>query len=130
VDSNQISKKELQKFGIILGCILCIIAGLQFLKGRNGLALWLGGIAGAVLFAAIFFTDSIKPLYWILSRIGRMIGWVNTKLLLVIIFYIFCTPVGLLRKIFYGDPLDRKIEKEKSTYWVNKIEDSDFTKQY
>ncbi len=130
MDSNRINKKELRKFGIILSCILFAIARLQFLKGRTSIALWLGVIAGTVLLAAIFFTNSIKPVYWLLSRLGKIIGWVNTKLLLIIIFYLLCTPIGLLRRLFQGDPLDRKIEKEKATYWLDKGGATDFTKQY
>ncbi len=130
MDSNRISQKELKKFGIILSCILFAIAALQFLKGRASIALWLGVIAGVVLLAAIFFTNFIKPVYWLLSRIGKIIGWVNTKILLVIIYYFLFTPIGLLRKLFKGDPLDRKIEKEKVTYWLDKVGATDFTKQY
>ncbi len=128
--SNRISKKELQKFGIILSCILFVIAGLQFFKARIAASLWLVIIAGFVLLAAIFFTNYLKPVYLIFSWLGKIIGWINTKILLAVIFYILCTPLGLLRRLFQGDPLDRKIEKEKTSYWLDKAETVDFTKQY
>lgn len=130
MSSNRISKKELRKFGIILSCLLFVIAGLQFFKGRTNIALWLEVIAGAVLLAAIFFTNYLTPVYWILSRIGKIIGWINTKLLLTIIFYLLLTPIGLLKRLFKGEDLNIKIEKEKVTYWQDKVTSEDFTRQH
>jgi hypothetical protein len=44
----------------------------------------------------------------------------NTRILLVIIFYLIFAPVGLFLRLFGKDPLDRKINRSAATYWHHK----------
>ena len=44
-------------------------------------------------------------------------GWINTRILLLAIFYLLFTPIGIGIKLFGVDLLERKIDKNKDSYW-------------
>ena len=69
--------------------------------------------------------DAAKLLYKWWMKIARLIGWINTHLLLIIIFYLVFTPIGVIIKLFGRDLLDIKLEKEAASYW-KKIEGGPF----
>lgn len=59
-----------------------------------------------------------KPIYRSLVFISRIIGWVNTRLLLGAIFYIVISPIGLVMRILRKDPLNRKFDRARESYWI------------
>lgn len=97
-----------------------VLPGIRWLihSGEGGftVAPFLLGMAGWGLVSAIVWPPLILPLFWILHGIG----WVNTRLLLGIIFYLVFTPLGLLLRLFGKDMLNRKLEPEAKTYWLDK----------
>ena len=73
-----------------------------------------------VLLFNIFYPLAIKPIYRIAMKIAGVLGYINTKLLLCIIFYLVFTPISLILKVFKKDLLDIKIDKNIDSYWVNR----------
>ena len=47
------------------------------------------------------------------------LGWINTRLILSVLFYGIFTPLGMIMRLF-RDPLDRQLRKERESYWVRK----------
>jgi hypothetical protein len=58
-------------------------------------------------------------------RFAYLLAWINTRLILCAIFYLVFTPIGLVMRLLKIDPLDRKIDKNKNSYWIKK-EKKDF----
>jgi hypothetical protein len=50
-------------------------------------------------------------------KLAFVLSWFNTRLLLILIFYLVFTPLGLAAKLFGVDFLDRRVEKDKPSYW-------------
>jgi hypothetical protein len=42
---------------------------------------------------------------WIWSKLGFLLGWVNTRILLTIVFFIFLYPISLLFRLYNKNPL-------------------------
>ena len=58
---------------------------------------------------------------WIWMAFARMIGTVNSKILLTIIFYLFLTPVSVLYRAISGSPiLTVEDGKDRDTYFVSR----------
>lgn len=53
-------------------------------------------------------------------RFALILSWINTRLILSIMFYLIFSPIGRVMKLFGVDPLDRKIDKNKQSYWHKK----------
>lgn len=54
-------------------------------------------------------------------KLGITIGIVLlVKWILFVFFYLILSPVGLLMRLLSVDHLDRRIEKQKDSYWENR----------
>lgn len=105
-------KKGLREFGLVTGGLLAGIFGL-FLPWLFGLAypLWpwiIGGILGVW---ALLIPNSLKWFYKGWMSIALVIGWINTRIILAIVFYIIITPMGLIMRIFGKNPVKNKPSK-------------------
>jgi membrane-bound ClpP family serine protease len=127
------SKKDLKKFGLTVGIVLLILGVLLFFRGKNSNVYF--GITGIILlFSAFFVPVILKPLNKIWMILAILLGWITTRVILIILFYFAITPISILSKIFKKDFLDRKIDKSKNSYWQKREEkssgDSDYEKQF
>ncbi|MBI3599215.1 MAG: hypothetical protein HY097_01040 [Nitrospinae bacterium] len=64
--------------------------------------------------------------YWMLF--AKALGWVNTRILLSIIYFIVFSIFRVISIVIGKDLLDRKIEKDRESYW-NKREIKPFKKE-
>jgi membrane-associated phospholipid phosphatase len=119
MEKLNLDKKSLRKFGITMGIALLVIAALIMARHKQNA---LVAVTISMLFFVFTFSLPIllKPIYIFWMRLAFILGWINTRLILIIMFYLVFTPIGLVIKLFGLDLLDRKIEKEKHSYWINK----------
>jgi len=87
---------------------------------RNSFTIWSVG-AGLVLAFGIFPTFG-KKFMVTLMYIGFPIGFVVSHLVMILIWYLVFTPIGLLLRILGKDVLDMKIDPSAKTYWKKKPE--------
>ena len=59
------------------------------------------------------------PIYWAISVATYPIGFVLSYVILGTLFYGIIAPVGLLLRLFGNDPLERRIDPEADSYWVD-----------
>ena len=50
--------------------------------------------------------------------VGHALGWVNTRIILGIVFYGLLTPMGLAMRLFGKDSMQRQFVQEAHTYRV------------
>lgn len=113
-------KSEIRKFGFGLTVLLCIFGGWQLYKGNHILYPCFFGPAALVLILSLFATIILKPVYKLLTTIAHAIGWVNTRIILGIIFYTIFTSIGVFLRIVRKDLLNLRIDKDADTYWIKK----------
>ena len=113
---------DLRKFGIIVGTVLLIIAGLLFWKEKESFQLFLTiGIVLSVAGIAIPFI--LKPIYRVWMVLATILGWFMTHVILSLLFYAVLTPIGLIGRLFGKQFLDLKMDGSKQSYWnVRKVE--------
>jgi len=110
--------KKLRSFGITIGIAFIAISGVLLLKHKDSLLL--AGIS--VLFFLISFVAPVflNPFYIFWMKLAFVLYWINTRLILSLMFYFIFTPVGLILKLLRKDLLDRRIDKTEKTYWKKK----------
>lgn len=74
--------------------------------------------AGVLGIPGLIFPILLKPVYIAWMAIAFPIGWTVSHLLLGFIFYGVITPIGMMVRTFGYDPMQRKIEPEADTYWL------------
>lgn len=111
--------KELMFFGGIWVFIFALIALLPLLSAGDvrSWALWISVI---ILGVVVLRPSLLEPLLRIWLKIGNAIGFVMSKLILAILFFIVFTPVSLLIKVLRKDLLNKRIEKERASYWEDR----------
>ncbi|MEJ2535507.1 MAG: hypothetical protein P8048_00340 [Calditrichia bacterium] len=126
-------KREWRKFGIALAVLLFIISAVQYFKQ---IELYSYFLAASVLFllSALALPILIKPVFILFSYIGFGMGWVMTRIILFILFYLFITPISILARKFGNRFLDLRFDRSKESYWLpvkdNKNNRENFEKQF
>jgi hypothetical protein len=111
--------KELRKFGFSLGLGLNILGLIMFYRHR-GHFIWFSGAGSIVLITAILYADILAPLKKILDFVILSISRAISIISLVIAFYLIFTPIAVLLRLFGRDVLNKKINKDASSYWIKR----------
>lgn len=113
------NKITLRKFAVTMGIAFLVITIILLLKGGSGIILTLA-VSGLFFTAALIRPGPLKYIYIVWMKFAFILGWFNTRLLLLLMFYLVFMPVGLIMRIFRIDLLDRRIDKNRVSYWINK----------
>ena len=124
------NKKEIRKFGFLIGGALVVIAIFLLWKGSSYYHLVF--IIGAIFIILGFFIPIVlKPVYIIWMTFATILGWIMTRVILVVLFYLIVTPIGLIAKIFGVKFLDLSWNKNVNSYWNKRDKKvSDIEKQF
>lgn len=74
-------------------------------------------IAAILLFLGIFFKEVAQKIssYWL--KFAEIVGGLNSKIILSVIFYAILLPISLMYRCFNKDSLSIKRNAAKKTYW-------------
>lgn len=93
------------------------ILSLLSYKHYPSLLSWLIiALVPVLLFFVIFLPSRLVPLFKKWMQLAHFLGKVNTKILLLLIFILIFIPIGLLKRIFGKDSMQRQL-KSAETYW-------------
>ena len=126
---TSISKKQLRQFGFLLGFGFPIIIG-WFIPAITGhlfrsWSLWVGCPA---LILGILKPSLLSYPYKGWMALGLALGWINSKLILGLVYLIILQPIAIFMKIFGYDPLKKKKNNQKSYREIKKDENFDLTR--
>jgi saxitoxin biosynthesis operon SxtJ-like protein len=127
------SARELIKFGATFLVGMAALGALQLFAFHNeplARGLW---IAGGVVFVLSFLRPVARLLYILWMGLGITMGLVTQPLILVIVFLVLITPVGLVFKLIQRDTMKRKLDKGADSYWEEYKETEDpatYVKQF
>lgn len=119
-----LSKKSLKKFGLLVGFVLLILSGWMFLKDRFFIfRLLLGSVGFIMIVLGFSFPRALKGFYRIWMGAAFAIGWVVSRILLLILFAFVITPIGLIMRLLKKPLLDIDFKEKEDSYWVRKSKD-------
>lgn len=113
INSN---KKELKKFGKSVGLVVLIIGIVLLIYSKPTFPTFLG-IGSFLITAAYIIPIILLPFQKIWMTFAVIMGFIMTRVILSILFYIIITPISFISKLFGKDFLNLKIEKDKKSYW-------------
>ena len=111
-------RKELRTFGLSLGVVCLVWAGVFYWRGRTGPIPWLLGASPLLMLLAAVAPMALRPLHSVWIPAARGLANALTWLLLTAVFYLVFTPYGMIARILGKDPLERKIDRDRSSYWI------------
>lgn len=112
-----INRQGLRRFGITMGVIIALLFGLilPWLWGHH-FAIWPWAVALFFWTFSLFLPGSLRPIYNIWMRIGGILGYINTHIILGIVFYVLVTPMSLYLRFSGQDPMMRGFDLKSYSY--------------
>jgi len=108
-----------KSFGILFFIVFAII-GLYPLLSFNFVRIWALVIALIFLFLGLAKPSVLKPLNTGWIKLGEILGKIIAPIVMLLVFFIVITPIGLMLRLFGKDILGLKFSEKVKTYWITR----------
>ena len=117
--------KELRSFGQVVGGVFLLLwlvlwGPLPYFFGKGGNFPVLLGIGGVLVVLGTLAPKVLKPIFIAWMSLAVVLGFFMTRVVLTLFFFLVLTPVGLFFRLIGRDALNRRIDREAKTYWIEK----------
>ena len=120
------SEKQLRKFGLLMASVFSFFGAVFIYKN------WIiaaGGLGILILFFAgmgLAVPMILLPVHRKWMLFAEAVGNFNAKVILGLAYFLVFTPIRIISSVFREDPLRRKFEPDKKSYWLDcETRDSD-----
>jgi hypothetical protein len=114
-----VAAKQLRSFGLLVGGIFLVIGLWPLVFRGEPFRVWACVLACVLILPALVWPRSLGPIYRGWMAIGAVLGWINTRIILSLIFYVIFTPIGFFRRVILKrDALQRTLDPDAQTYRV------------
>jgi len=110
------SDKAVKKTGITVGTVLILISLLLWYLGKTSFTYFsiVGGLFVILSFIAI---PVLRPFHKLWMMLALVMGFVMSRVILTLLFYIILTPIAFIAKIFRKKFMPLRFDKTVDTYW-------------
>jgi hypothetical protein len=118
--TNTADAATARKTALLVAGVLGLLAAWNVYRGRMPVAGTLGAIAAILLITGLFLPALALRFHIAWMKLAAVLGFINSRILLTIIFFLVIAPIGWIRKIMGNDPLQRR-GKKADGYWVRRL---------
>ena len=108
-----------RSFGLVF-FVVFLILGLWPVKSGGDINILLILISLVFLFLAIIKSKFLTPLNKLWFKFGIKLGAIIAPIVMGVVFFLVVTPIGIIMKITGRDLINKKINKNIKTYWLNR----------
>jgi hypothetical protein len=116
--NQPVHKKELRNFGLLVGGVFVVISLWPLLLRNEPVRAWAAVAGGSLIVLGGVSPLLLAPIHQGWMWIGHILGWVNTRILLGIVFYGLLTPIGLVLRLMGKNSMRPGFEGQSSTYRI------------
>jgi hypothetical protein len=116
--TTRADRAELRKFGLIVGGIFGAIGIWPAVLRGASVRQWAVALAVAIIVPALVAPRTLGPAQRAWMALGHVLGWINTRLILGLIFFGLMTPMALVFRLIRKDPMQRTFDSTASSYRV------------
>jgi cytochrome b subunit of formate dehydrogenase len=113
--------REIRKFGGIALVFFGFLSALGFFTNKP-LPTYIFGFLTILGLGFIIIPSPLRPIYTTWLKIAHFIGRIVTTLILTLAYYMVITPSALIKRMISGSPIPNRPNKQKASYWVDRIE--------
>ncbi|MEQ1654308.1 MAG: SxtJ family membrane protein [Nitrospira sp.] len=118
MENVEVTNKTLRQFGLMVGGVFLVIGLWPFLWRQEAIREWAVVLGALLSVVGLAVPAILKYLYQGWMWVGHVMGWINTRIILSVLFYGIVTPMGLVMKLAGRDPMCRGFEPDAPTYRV------------
>jgi hypothetical protein len=115
---TQQPKRQLRSFGLTVGGVFLFVAIWPLLRRGQNPRLWALLLGGALFLAGVIVPTVLRRPYQLWMRVADVLAWINTRIILSIIFYAVFTPAAVIVRLIGKDPMNRMFLPNVDTYRV------------
>ena len=119
--TKKIGNSQLRSFGLIVAAGFAIIALWPVVFRSQNPRTWALIVAVVLSATAVVFPPALKPFRRLWMTIGEALGWVNSRIILSVVYYVVILPIGGIRRLSGNDPMRRKFERDATTYKIPRV---------
>ncbi|NOU11802.1 MAG: sxtJ [Nitrospira sp.] len=116
--NHQATNKELRQFGLLVGGVFAVIGLWPLVFRSEPPRLWAMILGSLLIVLGAVVPQSLQQVHSGWMKIGHVLGAINTRIILGIIYYLLITPMGLVMRLMGKDSMHRTLAKETTTYRV------------
>ena len=111
------SRRQLREFGLLIGIVFPLLLGwlLPALHGHPFRA-WTLLIGVPALLLALLWPRALAWPYRGWMALGHALGWLNSHLILGLVYLLVLQPIALLMRALGHDPLRRRRDRVATSY--------------
>ena len=115
------TKKQLRQFGLMVGIILILIGSYwMFYRDIFETARVVLLVIGGFLFlSGLIAPTKLKPTYAVWMKLAHVLAYVNTRIIISLIFFLVITPIGIIIRLIKADLLHEKFQPDAPSYWTD-----------
>ena len=110
------SPRALRRFGFTIGVVLLLVAAFTFRPYPTTAAL-LATVAVLLGIAAQFAPTWLAAFHRVWIKLSLALGWVMTRVILTLLFFLVVTPLGLLQRAVGKRAFEVAFRTSENSYW-------------
>ena len=114
-----VTDAQARKSALVVAAVLVGIAAWNLYRGRPTVVIIFGVLGAALVVAGLFVPSAARAFHVAWMRFAVVLGHVNSRVLLTLVYYLLVTPYGVVSRLVRRDPLRRRGRAEES-YWVER----------
>ena len=111
-------QKTLRSFGLLVGGVFSVIGMWPLVLHGKEPRLWALALGILLILFGVAYPRALTHVYRAWMKIGHVLGWINTRIILGVIFFGLFTPMGLVMRMFGKDSMRRALIQGTDTYRV------------
>jgi hypothetical protein len=108
-----------RSFGLLIGGVLLLVAGLHYWKDRADFFVWLI-IGSGFVAVALLMPHILAPLRRLWLKLGHLMSIVISPIILSLMYVLAIVVTGVLIRLFGKDLLSLKLKPEAASYWIKR----------
>lgn len=111
--------KALRDFGLIMAGMLILMFGIVFpWLFSFSTPYWPFIAAFVFVVVALLKPMLLAPVNRVWLKLSNVLGWINTRLIMGLMFFVLIVPMGLVLRLLGKDPLSNELFKDAESYRV------------
>ncbi len=113
-----LDSKELRKFGLLVGGVFGVIGVWPVIRYGEAIRFWAVVPAALLASLGLMAPGFLAPIFKVWMKVGHLLGMVNTRIILGILYFGLITPMGMVMRLFGWDSMRRALTPDAQTYRV------------
>jgi hypothetical protein len=119
IENSKIKMGSNRSFGVVFFVVFLLIAIFP-LMNANSIKVIPLAISLIFLLLGLINSKLLTPLNKIWFKFGMALGVIVAPIVMALIFFLVVTPIGIFMRLIGKDLLNKKYDKNISSYWIKR----------